>query len=368
MTSPTRAAHAAHAAFGGCFALMLVGAQMAHSQTSVRFDHPAPGDCELLLVLAGVPAGSRVSADVEFTRYASVPVANNGAQVTVQLAEPLSAGYRLQAQLNGQSVPSSTTTVPDNHDRTARGTCAASGIRRVTAPAPLTAWIFYGVEVDNFTADSVDQYRNPGAATVRKTQQIVGVNFEYRAGRFVLAGESLHAVRTADINCNDEEAKNAKVCTDFSADPNNIQQRARYILENASSLEIALHPRYEIGTLGGESESPVALYGTGRIGFTSTSGVPYILKSYWAGGGLVAKDGPLSGSFLEIAGGKNHLFGSGTRLRGDALLSFRFAHVPFVEDKTRVFVEGLLDEGFAPFPTSYRTFFGLDLDVRALSR
>src|SRR5690349_17458171 len=89
----------------GMFALAT--ADILHAQRTVTFDHPAAGDCELVLLLQGIPAGSRVGADVEFTRYAEVAVADKDARLKIQLAEPLDSGFRLQAHLNGRPLPAS---------------------------------------------------------------------------------------------------------------------------------------------------------------------------------------------------------------------------------------------------------------------
>jgi hypothetical protein len=123
----------------------------------------------------------------------------------------------------------------------------------------------------------------------------------------------------------------------------------------------------------------VAPYVTLRIGVESTRGLPYVLHADALGLGVVAKGGPFIGSYLEIAGGRNQQFahdacgatknvGEGCRLRGDALLSFRINQVPWIRDKTRLFIEGVLDEGPRPQATSYRTFFGMDIDLRELSK
>jgi hypothetical protein len=354
-----------------CCALSFGWSGSVDAQRIAAFDAPMPGDCELLLNLSGVAPGSTVGADVEFTRYPAVVVGKDARSVSIRLAERLRAGYRLEARVDGQVAANSAVVVPARSDHASRGTCLGQAVKRVAAGPPLRAWLFYGSEVDNFTADSVEQYRNTNTDfTNRKTQQIFGVNFEYHAGsHFVLSGESLHAVRTVDIDCTSDEAQNAKICLDHPAtNPNDLQKQARFLLENASSLELALFPRWNLYTIGGESESPVAAYVTGRIGVTSTRGVPFVLQAYWAGPGLVAKDGPLEGSFIEYTFGTNEQFGPGVRRRGDAVLSFRVARIPVIQDNMRLFIEGVLDEGRRPHPTSYRTFFGMDVDIRAISR
>ena len=354
-----------------CCALGLGWSGSLDAQRSVTFDAPIPGDCELLLKLSGVAPGSAVSADVEFTRYPAVVVGKDAKSLTIRIAERLRAGYRLEARVDGQVAANSAVVVPARNDRASRGTCLGQAPKRVAAGPPLRAWLFYGSEVDNFTADSVEQYRNTNTDfTSRKTQQVFGVNFEYHAGaHFVLSGESLHAVRTVDIDCTSDEAQNAKVCLDHPAtNPNDLQKQARFLLENASSLELAVFPRWDLHTFGDESESPVAAYVTGRVGVTSTRGVPFVLQAYWVGPGLVAKDGPLEGSFIEYTVGTDEQFGPGVRRRGNALLSFRVARIPIIQDNMRLFIEGVLDEGVRPHPTGYRTFFGMDLDVRAVSK
>jgi hypothetical protein len=343
-------------------ALVLI-APSVRAQT-LTFVDPREGDCEVTLSYQNVNPGTSVGFQHEFHYYPVAAAARNSSgEATVRLEAPLQSEDRLWGNVNRTAFGETPVPARTGDTRAPKGRCLRSDSPK--RDVPLFAWAFFGESVDTFSADSVQRYAgaNKDATSSQKTQKIFGIDFEYRLTRhIVLSGESLHAVRTADIDCADEQIKATKVCADNPAAGGT--GAARFILENASSLEIFVNPRFEF-----RPGAPVTPYFTARGGVTLIRGLPETQKTTTAGLGLFVNEPVFYGSFGEITYGRNQLLSGGwNRLRGDALLSFRIPRVPWITDNMRLFIEGVFDEGPRGAATSYRTFFGVDLDLRTMSK
>src|SRR5262245_57569129 len=71
------------------------------------------------------------------------------------------------------------------------------------------ATIFFGLSIDTFSAEELRTYLNPQDSGNRRERFVGGFNFEYRlvgrgddrGGQFWIFGETIHGVRSADVNC-----------------------------------------------------------------------------------------------------------------------------------------------------------------------
>ena len=251
------------------------------------------------------------------------------------------------------------------------GSAVAQG-QPAAKPAPdarpagqsLEATAYFGWAFDQFAPDSTGGYP-PNTVTEKHNRMLFGVNFDYRLSgtddsgvQVWLAGETLHGVRSADINCA-EEANKPPVCT-----PQPGLEYARAVLANATSLEAYIAPRVLFARLQRDSSTPTRLYVTARFGFIALDDAPRVFKNHHIGVGLQADDGPFEGSGIEVGWGNNELLsGLGwKRLKVDGLITFP---VPKTGETARFFIQMFIDNDLkGSAPDSIQTFMGVDFDIR----
>lgn len=241
---------------------------------------------------------------------------------------------------------------------------------------------YVGRAVDNFAPSSVGRYVEDPTVT-NKSRFIGGVDFEFRVfgqGRDVqlwLVGETLHGVRTADVNCTDVDPA-PPICNTRSNG-----ESLRYLIENASSLEAFITPRLELLTLNRNSAFAAKFYLAPRFGLIGLSDAPRSFRAHHFGAGLISIAGVFEGSTLEVGWGRTDLFpvddgrSPWHRFKLDALLSFDI--LPDLKDSAnplkraagsmRPFLQFYLDNDLqGPGADSIQSFFGIDFDVRVFGR
>jgi hypothetical protein len=248
-------------------------------------------------------------------------------------------------------------------------------------PAPFQASAYVGVVYDNFAPPALAGYKTDTEGGTSKARFIGGIDFEMRAigtgdGHFQLwiTGQTLHGVRSADVDCSTDASGRPPVCDTLTADPQSASKRLLYTFEHATSLEAYLAPRFEFLTLQRGTTFPSKLYATVRFGVLMlTDQGSKAFDVHHAGLGLRAPVGPFRGSYLELGWGKSDMFVSTPgrnkyhRFKIDAQLSF-----PIVSTSPRVpraFVQ--LYSDFDPIgesADSIQTFVGLDFDIDSLFR
>jgi hypothetical protein len=336
------------------------------------------GDCSVVVRIKPPRAGDQVGVIVDQTRLREQTVVAGQTEVTFQLTEPLRLGSTVTVRVNGSeavnqgAVTGLAAKVEDRPGGKTPQPCAPEA--ESDDESPFQASFFLGEVVDNFAPDKVGNYRNPEDASQSKGGFIFGFDFDYRLrGRsdskiqWWIQGQTMHGVRTADVNCQPDDPREIPpVC---NATPANLADRARYILKNASSLEVWASPRVEFHTLQGGTDSPAKLYGTLQLGFIALDDAPFVYRSHHAGIGLAADAGNFDGSYLEVGWGKNELFSTEwNRLKIAGLLSFSIDRLPIWRDHGRLFVEMTIDNSLSDGPDSVRTFFGVDIDLKKASQ
>lgn len=323
------------------------------------------GACEVVVEIPNPRAGDQVGLVVELTQYREQTVVAGRKQLRFVLSEPLRQGFRVRARLNGADVPGANDVVPAGSGGR-EGACEAL---EESDESPFDASVFLGEVIDNFAPDKVGGYVNPEAGSKQKWQFIAGFDFDYRVYgkadspvRVWLQGETMHGVRTADVDCRPTEGSEIPpVCVKNGA----VADKVRFILENASSVEAFVSPRVEFLKLQRDSDSAAWLYATAHIGFIALKEAPSVFRTTHLGLGLLADEGNFAGSFFEIGWGRNELFATTwNRLKVDGLLSFSLDRLPLVRDNGRLFVEMTVDNDLHGGPDSIRTFFGVDIDLK----
>jgi hypothetical protein len=336
------------------------------------------GDCRVVVKIANPRGGDQVGIIVDQTLVREQTVVAGSGTLTFGLSEPLRAGTVVRVRVNGSenvnagAVPALTAKVADRPGARTPETCEPAA--EADDESPFFASFFLGEVVDNFAPDIVGNYKaeDLNEALKAKGSFIFGFDFDYRVlGRsdspvqFWIEGETMHGVRTADVDCSDP-ATRPPVCDDAPAE---IADRARYILKNATSLEVWAYPRVDFHTLQGGTDSPAKIYAGLNLGFIALDEASQVYRSHHAAVGLAADAGPFAGSYLEVGWGKNELFSmEWNRLKIGGLLSFSIDRLPLWRDHGRLFAEMTIDNSLDGGPDSIRTFFGVDIDLKRVSQ
>ena len=243
------------------------------------------------------------------------------------------------------------------------------------------ASMYLGNVIDTFAPDSIGDYQNPDAGA-RKTRQTFGIYFDSRlAGsgddgvQLWVYAETLHGVRSADIDCGVADDLKPSVCAKDTFETidgvlKTVPAKAKYILEHASSLEAFINPRLEFLTLQENSESPIRVYVTGRLWFIALDKSPTVFKNYEIGAGFLLSDGPFLGSYLDVGWGRNELFADdGTkRLKLDGTLVFPLERL-LKHEATKFFIQMRIDNDIrGDAADAIQTLYGFSWDLGTLFR
>ncbi len=359
--------------------LQLAAARNAAAQTPAPNFSVEPvnlGDCRVVVRIQNPRGGDQVGIVVDQTLIREQTVSAGRDRLTFALADPLRAGSVVRVRLNGSESVNTGGAAPlvakvaDKPGANAPEACKAEA--EPDDESPFEASAFLGEVIDNFAPDAVANYKYSDPDALKsKGSFIFGFNFDYRLhGRsdsrvqWWVEGETMHGVRTADVDCAPSEQR-PPVCD--TATLGNVTEQAKFILKNATSLEVWASPRVEFHTLQGGTDSPAKLYAALVLGFIALDDAPQngVYRSHHVGLGLAADAGSFKDSYLEVGWGKNELFSKDwDRLKISGLLSFSLERIPLWRDLGRVFVEMTIDNSLGSGPDSIRTFFGVDIDLK----
>ena len=307
----------------------------------------------------------------------------------------LSASAGASAQASGQRESSA-----DDADNR-----PTSGQRNGSTPAQgnddranLLTSVYIGTAIDNFAAGEFLTYVNPEDAGPTERRLIAGFNFDFRLtgnrnrpttptnSQLWLYGETLHGVRSRAITCQSQGA--APACADIkNADVfpgvDDIPAQAAFILHNATSFEGFVGLRWEfLGIHQAPDNRPNDTAGAlylkaqgGLLTFTPDTDDHGHSTQSWTGSdsvdnhlvsiGVVATNGMMSGSYVEVGFGRTDLFLQRNRDRWklDALLTFSVA-----PDWLSPFAQIVIDSDVGGGSDSIQSYFGVDVDVTHLWR
>jgi hypothetical protein len=240
------------------------------------------------------------------------------------------------------------------------------------------ATFYIGLAIDTFAGDDTLSllYRNPGA-TGPKERAVGGFDFAYRLfgdktpmvreandshRSLWVYGETVHGVRSADINCN----KNPDLPVCLKSLPPGADQATQiyYILRNATSLEGFMGLRYEFKELERDSASPARLYLKAQAGFLSiagASGGTYALHHLALG--AIATKGRFQGSYLEAGWGRSDTFATlqHRRVKVDGYLQW----TPKVTKSAGLsaFTQLFVDTSLGRRGNAIQTYVGINYDL-----
>ena len=236
---------------------------------------------------------------------------------------------------------------------------------------------YVGIAVDTFAAAEERMYLNPETADTIEERAIGGFDFAYRlydshstrrktetpGHQLWIYGETVHGVRSADVDCG--ATPNFITCRETFTTPDDIPDPNQVfaIIRNASSLEAFTGLRYEFATLNKESQYPARVYAKAQAGFLKVVGRPDdVVNLHHIGLGAILTKGSFSGSYIEAGVARNDLFQSkrNGRLLVDALVSREIgAGVSF-------FAQMILDSDLGPGADSVQSYFGFDFDLNEM--
>lgn len=258
----------------------------------------------------------------------------------------------------------------------------------------LEASAYLGTAYDNFAASEIKSYLNQDDSNTTQTRFIFGFDFEYllvgspwhrdlpasqanapggsgesipSKTRLYVFGETLHGVRSADVDCSAPEQERPPVCNSTPLGAN-IPEQARFILRNATSLEAFVGLRWEFFELQRNSPSPASLYLKGQAGFLSVSNIGGdVVDMHQVGFGIIAKDGRLRDSYVELGFGRTDLFldHRNRRWKVDGYLAFEVGKSS-IEHAIRPFAQITVDSDFGSGSDSVQSYVGIDFDVGLL--
>jgi hypothetical protein len=244
---------------------------------------------------------------------------------------------------------------------------------------------YLGLAIDSFAAHDLTKYLNPrDSGTIRSDRSVFGIDFAYRlAGdggkekptdpakrsqrlnNFWIYGETVHGVRSADIDC--KVTPNLPSCQDsLRAFGTNIPQNALYILRNATSLEGHAGFRYEFLGLQQQGSSPANLYFNAKAGFLNVAGLGGDLANLsQIGLGAIVTKGSFVDSYLEAGVGRSDLYlvNPNRRLKINAYLQ---KTLPVGNDAMSFFVQMLVDSDMGKSSDSVQTYVGVNFDLGKL--
>jgi len=252
---------------------------------------------------------------------------------------------------------------------------------------PFLASAYVGDAVDTFAGDETLKYLNPNDANSARQRAVGGVDFQYRLSgkpgddhQFWIFGQTVHGVRSKDVDCKNQNAVQLPVCVNNFAPGQDLTtviggapDQFIAILRNASSLEGFFGARYEFRSLQLGTTSVAQLYVRGQLGFLGVSGSGgNVIAQHHLGVGALAVNGIFQQSFLEVGIGKDDLFlrHRNRRLIVDAYLSIDPHYIPLFDvmatkpnSRITPFVQfvGDFDPG-TKGSSAIQTYFGLNFN------
>jgi hypothetical protein len=249
----------------------------------------------------------------------------------------------------------------------------------------LDASAFLGLAVDTFAAGEYGNYVYPAhdasSASNATESSVFGFNFAFRVTgardkaanykrQLWIYGETIHGVRSADIDCATSNLSSCQTGVSTIANPVSAGQNALYIVRNASSLEGYVGFRWEFVRLNqaGADDvggTPVNVYLKAQAGFLKVAGSPgSALDMHKVALGLIATKGNFTDSHLDVGYGRNDVFQVNRRRRVvvDAYVQRK---IPTL-DSLSVFMQMVVDTDLGRGSDSFQTYIGANLDLGKL--
>ena len=242
--------------------------------------------------------------------------------------------------------------------------------------ARIQASFYTGLGIDTFAAGEVNKYLNQGDASDVKERLVAGFDFEVRVagnesrrGQLWVYGETIHGLRSAEVDCTMDPNNSAKEVPAVCPSSNTpAGQQAFYIIRNATSLEGFMGLRYEFARLQGSTTStayPLNVYVKAQAGFlTVANNGGDIVDLHHLGLGLISSGGRFAGSYLEVGHGRSDIFLTNRtdRWKIDGFLTWSRRDAT---GRSRIlpFAQINIDSDLGDGADSIQTYLGLDFDL-----
>jgi hypothetical protein len=234
--------------------------------------------------------------------------------------------------------------------------CCALPLYAQDDDEPIAVTGYFGTAVDSFAAQDLKDYLNPedSGETSAFERSIFGIDFEAQLTKKIyIFGETLHGVRSADINCEEKP----DLCDEISAEPGADEPLA--ILKSATSLEAFAGIRAHISSL---KEGDLDLYVKAQAGFVTVSdNGGDIFDDHHIGLGIMTNRGQFEGSYFEVGYGKSDYFliNNNRRFKIDGFVS-----IALNENQTAsFFAQMVVNADLSDGSDSIQSFFGVDFDI-----
>jgi hypothetical protein len=237
-----------------------------------------------------------------------------------------------------------------------------------------TVTAYVGSVFDNFTSSEQRVYLNTNLAQVSGSTDerfLAGFNADVRvvgkkgdARQLWFFVETLHGVRSADVDCSGAADTRPAVCSGADTDPTKLGKQSSYILKNASSFEALAGFRMELW----KPQPDLTIYLKGQLGMMGVAKHPGdAVDNHFAGVGLGATTGPLSGSYFDVGWGRTDLYANKRldRWKFDGYVQFR---VMKQADWFKPFVQVTADNDVGGGADSVQVYMGVNFDIGGLWR
>lgn len=243
---------------------------------------------------------------------------------------------------------------------------------------------YVGLAIDTFAGSDLLKYLDPGESGKIHERAVGGFDFAYRLigdrmpavkdgseiewhpKNLWVYGETVHGVRSADVNCT--KNPDLPVCAKSLTPPSNPGEQLYYILRNATSLEGFVGLRWEFLGLQQKSSAPANVYVKAQAGFLSVAGAPgSAMNVDHVALGAIATKGNYEDSYLEVGFGRSDMFAIAphTRTKLDAYLQRRL-HLPYVKDRMSFFTQLTVDAHLGHGSDAIQTYIGFNFDLMKL--
>jgi hypothetical protein len=237
----------------------------------------------------------------------------------------------------------------------------------------ITVSLFTGSSIDSFAASDLKKYLNPQASGNVQEQLVAGFDFSLRVvgskekperPQVWLYGETVHGVRSGDVDCAKNE--NAELCRSLNFKPPSDPASAApsiAIFRKSTSFEGFFGLRAELLQLRPDSEGATSrLYVKGQLGFlTVANNGDDVIDMHHVALGIVMSRGLLQDSYVEMGYGRNDVFSDRhSRFKVDAMMSLD------INKPITPFAQIVVDADFGGRPDSIRSYFGFDINVKEL--
>ena len=254
--------------------------------------------------------------------------------------------------------------------------------------ATITAYA--GLAVDSFAAANLKRYLNPQESGEQHLRGVGGFDFAYRIGKpnsnakshransLWLYGETIHGVRSSDVDCKENESlpvcKNALTSAQLNGTLTGLGDQTLYMLRNATDLEAFMGLRYEFLTLN-PTGIRANVYVKAQAGFlTIAKNGNDAVDLHHVAAGLMFTNGNFTGSYVEVGHGRSDFFDENRhrRIKFDGYATWPMPEMTIagvnIWAGIQPFAQINIDVDGRSGADSIQNYYGFQFDVRKLFR